>query len=90
MDQTTNQSSSTVIWYVVGIAVIVALAFWYFYGKQAPTTDTQSTTVGQTQEPAQSNGNTTTNISAELNQVSNTSSALDADAAASATSVNGF
>ena len=88
MDQRTNQSSSIAIWYVIGAVVIIAFAFWYFYGKQTSTTDTQSTVVEQTQTPAQSSGNTTADISADLNQVTDASVGLDADASATGGDIN--
>lgn len=90
------QSSSNMTAYVVvGVAVVVAaLALWYIYAAQIPpvrteipTATTEAPASEQAQTPASANGNTTANISAELNQVSNTSSALDADAAASANDV---
>lgn len=80
MDQTTNQSSAK--WYAVGAVVIVAFAFWYFYDKQTPSVNTESTAVEQTQTQEQSSGNTTADISADLNQIPDSSAGLDADASA--------
>lgn len=85
MDQTTNHDFPTVLWYIVGIIVVIAVAAWYFYGKQTPATNTQPTVVeqtqSQTQTSGQASGNTTVDISTELNQIPDTASALDADAA---------
>jgi hypothetical protein len=78
MDQTTN---SNTMWYIIGAVVIIALAFWYFSASpaQAPTAST----------PAASN-TTAAAISAELNQTSDGSAALNQDAAVSAQTVAGF
>ncbi|OGG93148.1 hypothetical protein A2609_02605 [Candidatus Kaiserbacteria bacterium RIFOXYD1_FULL_47_14] len=80
------------ILYIVGILIIiVAASYWYFSAKpaQAPTT-TESTAVEQTQIPPLASGNTTADISADLNQVPDTSAALDQAATASAQAVQGF
>lgn len=89
----TPQSSSPAVWYIAGAAVIIALALGYLYMANQPSaeeqmTDTQATT-GQEQTQAPASGNTTADISADLNQV-DSSSSLDAEAAASADSVSGF
>ena len=80
------------ILYIIGILIImVTVAFLYFSAKQAqaPTT-TESTAVEQTQIPPLASGNTTADISADLNQVPDTSAALDQAATASAQAVQGF
>lgn len=88
MDQTTNQSSAK--WYAVGAVVIVAFAFWYFYMKQSPAINTQPTAVEQVQTLELSGGNTTADITTDLNQVSDSSAALNADATAAANALKGL
>lgn len=90
MNPIPQSSQTNGIWYVVIALVVIALGLWYFYGSKASTTSTEPTAVEQTQIPALTSGNTTANISADLNQITDTSSALDADAAASAAAVSGF
>jgi hypothetical protein len=69
------------MWYIIGIVVIIALAFWYFSASpvQAPTTSTQT-----------QSDNTVAAISADLNQTSDGSAELNQAAAASAQVVQGF
>lgn len=86
--QTTEQSSSMKMWYIIGIIAIVALGLWYFYGKQ-PATSTSPTAAEQTTSGL-SSGNTTADISADLSQTADVSAELNADAAASAAAVSGF
>ena len=77
------------VWYVVGIIVIIAL--WYFYGmKKAPVTEPTSSVVEQVQVTPPTAGNTTTDISTDLDQIVDTSAVLDQDAAASAQAVQGL
>lgn len=91
MDQVTEGSSNKVLYVVVIIVVIAIFAIWYFAGKQAPVVETQQqSAVEQSQLQPLSSGNTTADISSDLNQIPNTSPALDADAAASSQSVQGF
>ncbi|MFA6279052.1 MAG: hypothetical protein WCS97_02870 [Candidatus Paceibacterota bacterium] len=80
-NQPIDQNSSNKMLYVVGIVIIIALAFWYFSSSpvQAPTSNTQATS-----------DNTTAAISAELSQTSDGSAELDQAAAASAQAVQGF
>jgi len=85
MDQSTNQGSYKV-WYIIGIIVILAL--WYFYGmKKVPVTGPSSSVVEQVQALPPTAGNTTADISTDLNQISDTSAVLDQDAAATAQAV---
>jgi uncharacterized protein HemX len=81
---------SSLRWYLIGTVIILALGLWYFYGKQESVIDTQSSAIEQTQLPALSTGDTTADISADLNQTPDDSAALDQDAAASAQAVQGF
>lgn len=88
-----NQESSGKTWYVVILVAIIAVfALWYFSGNQAfaPTVETQSSALEQTQVPPLSNGNTTADISADISQTPDTSAALNQDAAASVQAVQGF
>ncbi|MFA5745094.1 MAG: hypothetical protein WC887_02675 [Candidatus Paceibacterota bacterium] len=71
-------------WYIAGILVIIILAlFWYFSTKQALAPNVESTVAGQESLPPISNGNTTTDISNDLNQIPDTTAALDQAAASS-------
>ncbi len=95
MNQVPGPSHHNGVWYVVGAAVIVALGLWYYYGVRAPATEgqlteTQASAVEQTTIPALTGGNTTADISSDLNQIPDTSAALDAAAAASAADVAGL
>lgn len=78
-----DQNSSSKIWYIVGAIVIIAFATWYFYEPRTPIDSTESTAV-------LSGGDTTADISADLDQITDDSSALDQDASASAEAVSGF
>jgi len=71
------------VWYVIAAAVIIALGLWYFYGTQTPVATPESSAVEQTELPALTGGDTTTDITADLNQIPDVSAALEADAAAS-------
>ena len=73
-------------WYIIGIVVVIALALWYAYGR-TPATNTWSSSLGQTEAPALSSGDTTADIASDLSQTPDTSAALNADAAASAQAV---
>lgn len=70
-----DQNSSSKIWYIVGAIVIIAFAAWYFYEPRMPIDNAESTA-------ALSGGDTTVDISADLDQITNDSSALDQEAAA--------
>lgn len=91
-----TQSSPNTTPYIVGVVVVIAaLALWYFYSTQtspinteAPTATTQTSPTDQAQTPAATTGNTTADISTDLNQAPDSSAALDADAAASASDLN--
>lgn len=90
--QAVEPKSSATVWYVVIAVAVIALGVAYF-AMRSPVadeavTDTQATT-GQEQTPALTDGNTTADISADLNQI-DSSSSLDAESAASADSVSGF
>mgnify|MGYP001561770576 CR=1 FL=1 len=80
-----NQSTGRTVGIVVAV-IVVGLGFWYFVMK-SPATDSQ-TSVEQVQIPAPTVGNTTADISADLNQIPDTSTALDAEAAATANEFN--
>ena len=90
MDYQTNQNSGAT-WYIVGVVVVIAvLALWYFYPAQTQNAGTESSAVEQVQTQPLSSGNTTADISADLNQTTNGSALLDQDAAASAAAVSSF
>ena len=74
-------------WYVIGALVIIALALWYVYGKQTPAAELPPSVATQTQDAPLTAGDTTADISADLNQTADTSAALDADAAAASQAI---
>lgn len=84
MEQATAQSveheSSSKIWYAVLVVVVIGLGLLYFVMK-SPVAD-EATTGSQTVVPALTEGNTTADISADLNQVLDSSANLEADATA--------
>lgn len=90
MDDIQNaDQGSHKVWYVVGVIVILAL--WYFYGmKKAPVMESVPSVVEQVQVAPPTVGNTTTDISTDLDQIVDTSAVLDQDAAASAQAVQGL
>lgn len=85
-----DQSSSNKTWYIISAVVIVAFAAWYFYPTQSSTIDTQPSAIENNQAAPVSEGNTTADIQADLNQTLDDSAALDQDAAASAQAVQGL
>ena len=95
--QTVEQGSSAKVWYIVGaVAVIVLLALWYVYSTQTPsvntetsTATTQTTPAVETQTTQLTGGNTTSDISADLNQT-DSSVGLDADSAATTNDLQGL
>jgi len=82
-----QDSSNGTRYAVIGIVIIIALALWYFYAKRAPVDGIQTQSAEQAQLPAPSSGNTTADISSDLNQIPDTSAALNADASASANDI---
>lgn len=91
--QAVEPKSSATVWYVVIAVAVIALGVAYFATRSPvadeAVTDTQATTV-QTETPALTDGNTTADISTDLNQTSDNPSALDAEAAASSEAVSSF
>ncbi|NNM83750.1 hypothetical protein HKL94_00835 [Candidatus Parcubacteria bacterium] len=77
-----NQKSSNKTWYIIGIVIIIALAFWYFSTKSPSTTAPAAT--GQTTNDSVSA------ISSDLNQIPDDTAALNQAASSSAAAVNGF
>lgn len=87
--QTVNQDSSGATVYVVGaIIVVAALGIWYYYSMQPQTAAAPSTIEGA-QAPL-SSGDTTADISVDLNQLPDDTAGLNQNAAASAEAVEGF
>ena len=76
-------------WYIIGILVLIALALWFVFGTQKAVVP-QTSALQEKQEASLTAGDTTADISADLNQTADTSAALDADAAASAQAVQGL
>ncbi len=74
-------------WHIIGILVVIVLALWYVFGQQAPA-DMGSSALEQAS--ALSSGDTTADISADLNGALDTSAALDADESASAAAAAGL
>jgi hypothetical protein len=85
-----NEEASNNVWYLICIFIVIVLAGWYLYGRNAPTVNTESAATEQTQVTPLSSGNTTADITNDLNQTPDSSAALDQSAAASAQSVQGF
>lgn len=88
-------SSSNTVWYVIGAVVVVAvLALLYFYEIKDPIATDDQAPVAEQQEqaaaPALTSGNTTSDISADINQTPDTSSELEAETAASAAVIQGL
>lgn len=88
MDYQTDQNSSGKMWYLIIAVVIIALGLWYYYGKQTSSTGTESPAAQQAASDV--SGNTTTDISANLNQIPNDSALLDQDASAVDQAVQGL
>jgi len=87
-----RQQSSCLVWCSIGIVVVlVALGLWYFYGTKPAAeqaTDVPASALEETRLADPSVGNTTADISADLDQLSDGAAALDADAAATAEAVS--
>lgn len=79
------KNSSNKTWYIIGIVVVIALAFWYFLANSSSSTITGPSTAEQTQTPP-----TTASISSDLNQIPDDTATLNQAASASAATVNGF
>ena len=95
-DQPIKQNSSSATGYIIGLILvigIVACAFWYFSAKQSPAVNVEQPSA-VVEQPAQtsplSSGNTTADISSDLNQTPDVSAELDQAAAASAQAVQLF
>lgn len=80
--QIAEQDSSAKIWYIAGTAIIIALGLLYFFTNPVADSQTPQTSIEQAQIPAPTAGNTTADISADLDQIPDSSAELDADAAA--------
>lgn len=91
MAPTGQQASSANVWYGVAVVVVIAIALGVAYfvmnpastGTEEEAANSQTTPLEQTQTTVPTAGNTTADISAELNQIPDTSASLDADAASS-------
>ena len=75
------------MWYLVGGLILVGLALWYFYGQSAPSENAPTSAIEETQLPEPTVGDTTADITTDLEQIPDPSSALDADAAAAASDI---
>ncbi len=75
-------------WYIIAAVVIVALLGYWYFGSTSSQSPTSA--VEQAQLPGLTAGNTTADISTDLNQTPDPSAALNADAAASAQAVSGL
>lgn len=86
-----EQSSTNTTPYIIGVVIVIAaVVLWYVYSAQVspvstetPPTETQTLSTDQT-TPGVTSGNTTADISADLDQIPDPSAGLDADATASA------
>lgn len=87
-------SSHAALYVVVGVvAVIAAAAVWYLSSlPQTQPATVETPTVTNETQPAQApvSGNTTADISADLNQISDGSAELGADAAAVSSDLQGL
>ncbi|MCR4334098.1 MAG: hypothetical protein NUV60_03775 [Patescibacteria group bacterium] len=83
MSQPPVQKSAQGVWYVIVAVIIVVLGLWYFYGtRTSDSSDVPTSAIEQSQLPVLTGGDTTADITADLNQIPDTSAALGADAAA--------
>ncbi|MEK7126451.1 MAG: hypothetical protein AAB517_01135 [Patescibacteria group bacterium] len=76
-----SSSSKPVLYIVVAIVAIAALAYFFMMPKTTTESTTDSQAVTET-SPALTEGNTTADISTDLNQLVGDSAGLDTDAAA--------
>lgn len=74
-----NQSTVQTVGVIVAV-VVIGLGLWYFFTK-SPNTGSQ--TPAEQAQTVPTTGNTTADISTDLNQVPDSSAGLDADASAS-------
>lgn len=87
MEQTSGQTvepgSSASIWYIAVAAVLVVLAVAYFIMKSPVPSEvmTDSQALTEQTSPALTEGNTTADISADLDLIADPSAELDADSA---------
>ena len=89
MDYQNADQGSYKVWYIIGIVVI--LAFWYFYGmKKEPVTVPASSVVEQIPVAQPTSGNTTADISTDLNQIADTAAVLAQDAPAAPQELQGL
>lgn len=77
-----NKKSSNKTWYIIGIIIIIALAFWYFSTKSSSTPAPTAT--------GQAGSDSVSAISSDLNQIPDDTAALDQAASSSAAAVNSF
>jgi len=89
--QTINSDSSGKTAYIVGAVIIVlALGLWYYYSAQSPLLDTFETSPTAQEQAPLTSGDTTADISADLNQLPDDTATLNQNAAASAEAVESF
>ena len=78
------------MWYIVGAVVVIAvLALWYFSSMKSQTEGTPSTAETAQTVPL-SSGDTTADISSDINQLPDDSAGLNQEQAASIQAVSGF
>lgn len=86
-----DNGSSKIVWYVVGLAVVIALAgFWYYSSQMAPSAENSVPTAAVQEIPTLSAGDSVSDIANDLNQTPDSYTGLDQAAAASVQGIQGF
>lgn len=79
----TQDKGSGMMWYVIGLIALVAIAAWYFYTPKAAAPTTSPSQAGAADT-------STTALNQELNQIPDNSAELNQAAAAAAADVSSF
>lgn len=88
--QPVARSSSMAVWYIALAVVAVGLGVLYYVMQSSIDEYAAPTASEQAAVPELTAGNTTADIGADLTQLEGTDAALDADASASASDVQGL
>lgn len=88
MGQSAPQSSPVTLWYIVLAVVVLGFGALYFLMQSPAASEPQALEEGQAAEPTE--GNTTSDISADLSQIPDSSASLDSDAEGVAADVQGL
>lgn len=84
-----DNGSSRIVWYVVGLAIVIALAGFWYYSPQTSVQNSVPTAMVQ-QIPTLSAGDSVSDIANDLNQTPDSYTGLDQAAAASVGDVQSF